>query len=156
MKAKPPTSTKHRRRTVAKASRREGIVAQMKARETVGGVVDEREAAWATTGGGARRAPVGRAGATIADTFASLGHPVRIKVLTKLIEGPATYRSLQRLTKAKPGPLYHHLNQLRLSGLMLPKQRDLYELTRGGRNLIVGALALARLVRDSRRRPVAK
>ncbi|MFQ5461817.1 MAG: hypothetical protein ACE5E5_04230 [Phycisphaerae bacterium] len=128
----------------------------MMVRETVGGVVDEREAAWEMTGGEARRAPVGRAGATIADTFASLGHPMRVKVLTKLIEGPATYRSLQRVTKAKPGPLYHHLNQLRLSALMLPKQRDLYELTRGGRNLIVGALALARLVRDPRRRPVAK
>ncbi len=144
--------------------RREGIVAHLVVRETVGKVIDKREAAWESAGGaggkrlaGQLKVPaVGRACATIADTFASLGHPVRVKILTKLVEGPATYRAMLRVTKAKPGPLYHHLNQLRLSGLMLPKQRDLYELTRGGRNLIVGALALANLVRDGRRRPVVK
>jgi len=66
------------------------------------------------------------------------------------------YRSLQQLTKLKAGPLYHHINQLRLAGLILPKQRDLYELSRSGRNLIMTVMALGSLVRDRRRRPLAK
>ena len=78
---------------------------------------------------------------------------MRARVMTKLLEGPAVYRSLQRATKLKPGPLYHHINQLRLAGLIMPKQRDLYELTRGGRNLILALMAAAPLIRDRRPRP---
>ena len=85
--------------------------------------------------------------------MAAVGHVVRMKIVRKLLEGPLTYRALKRLTKLKPGPLYHHVNQLRLAGLILPKQRDLYELTRGGRNVILCALATAPLTRDLRRRP---
>ena len=82
------------------------------------------------------------------------GHVQRGAILLKLLEGPATYRALQRVTKLKAGPLYHHVNQLRLAGLLLPKQRDLYELTRGGRNLILSVSALGKLINDRRRRPV--
>jgi DNA-binding HxlR family transcriptional regulator len=89
----------------------------------------------------------------VCQAFSTLGHVLRAKIVRKLLEGPATYQALKRLTKLKVGPLYHHVNQLRLAGIILPKQRDLYELTRGGRNLIVAAMALARLTRDLRRRP---
>jgi DNA-binding HxlR family transcriptional regulator len=82
-----------------------------------------------------------------------LGHAARLKLLAKLLEGPATYRALQRTTKLLAGPLYHHINQLRLARLILPKQRDLYELTRGGRNVFLIALAAGPLAADSRRRP---
>lgn len=85
--------------------------------------------------------------------LAAVGHEQRLRLLGKLLEGPATYRSLQKVTKLKAGPLYHHVNQLRLAGLILPKQRDLYELTRGGRNLVLVAMALGSLIRDTRRRP---
>ncbi|MBU0716604.1 MAG: hypothetical protein KJ749_00005, partial [Planctomycetes bacterium] len=88
--------------------------------------------------------------------LAAAGHPIRGRLLTKLLEGPATYRALQRTTKTKAGPLYHHINQLRLAGLIMPKQRDLYELTRAGRNLILVALAIKPLLNDRRRRPVAR
>ena len=91
--------------------------------------------------------------AATCQTVAAASHVVRARILTKLLEGPAVYRSLQRVTKLKPGPLYHHINQLRLAGVISPKQRDLYELTRAGRNLILGLMALAPLVRDRRRRP---
>jgi predicted transcriptional regulator len=87
--------------------------------------------------------------------LAAVGHEQRARILRKLLDGPATYRALQRLTKLKAGPLYHHVNQLRLNGLILPKQRDLYELTRGGRNVILAVLALGSLIRDGRRRPLA-
>jgi len=83
----------------------------------------------------------------------ALGHRVRTQILDILMDGPATYQTLVRATRQKAGPLYHHVNSLRLAGLVLPKQRDLYELTRGGRNLIVVGSLLARLVKDPRRRP---
>lgn len=88
--------------------------------------------------------------------MAAVGHPHRGKIMLKLLDGPATYRTLQKVTRLKAGPLYHHINQLRLAGLILPKQRDLYELTRGGRNLILAAMLLGPLIRDTRRRPLSK
>ncbi len=105
-----------------------------------------------------KRAVGGKPGvsATTCRALAGLGHPMRAKLMQKLLEGPAIYRTLARITKLKPGPLYHHINELRLAGLIRPKQRDLYELTRGGRNLILVAMAVGPLVRDSRRRPQPK
>jgi len=85
--------------------------------------------------------------------FAALGHAKRLDLMIALMEGPGTYADLQKATKLKPGPLYHHVSQLRLARLILPKQRDLYELTRAGRNLMLVALALEPLLRDSKPRP---
>ena len=104
-----------------------------------------------TAGGGKRVG--GRIAPRTCRALAAVGHTARVRLLAKMLEGPATYRTLQRQTKLKPGPLYHHINQLRLAGLILPKQRDLYELTRGGRNLILSVIVLGPLLRDGRRRP---
>jgi DNA-binding HxlR family transcriptional regulator len=90
----------------------------------------------------------------LARTLAAVGHPQRLAILGTLLDGPAVYRALQHITGLKVGPLYHHINQLRLAGLIMPKQRDLYELTRGGRNLILAAAALGQLISDTRRRPL--
>lgn len=116
-------------------------------------VVSERKSDKASAVGGLR-AP--KLPARTCQALAALGHEQRGKILAKLLEGPATYRALQRTTKLQAGPLYHHVNQLRLAGLVLPKQRDLYELTRSGRNLLLTALALGPLLRDKRRRPLPK
>jgi DNA-binding HxlR family transcriptional regulator len=89
----------------------------------------------------------------VIEALGALGHSQRGRILRKLLEGPATYRALQGETGLRAGPLYHHIHQLRLAGLMLPKERDLYELSRGGRNLVVVAAALEKLVRDRRRLP---
>ena len=105
---------------------------------------------------GTRHKAAGRMPRISAETcgaLAAVGHTQRATLLRKLLEGPATYRTLQRATKLKAGPLYHHVNHLRLAGLILPKQRDLYELTRGGRNLILAVMAVGGLIRDRRRRP---
>lgn len=91
----------------------------------------------------------------IAVAYSAVAHPVRIEILMKLLDGPAIYRSLQKLTNLKAGPLYHHINQLRLAGLIFPKQRDLYELTRGGRNLAMIIMTLGSAVTDQRRRPLS-
>ncbi len=102
------------------------------------------------------RRPEEAASKNLAQVLAALGHAARVVILNKLLEGPGTYRSLRRTTNLLAGPLYHHINQLRLAGLLRPKERDLYQLTRGGRNLIVAAMALGPLSRDRRQRPVAR
>ncbi len=91
---------------------------------------------------------------SLSRTLAALAHASRAAIVVKLLEGPANYRALQKVTGMKAGPLYHHVNQLRIAGLILPKERDVYGLTRGGRNVILGALALTRLAGDRRARPV--
>ncbi|MBI4717811.1 MAG: winged helix-turn-helix transcriptional regulator [Planctomycetes bacterium] len=112
-------------------------------------VQGSRPAETARQGGGASAAAVVR----VCGAFAAAGHPQRATILRMLLDGPATYRALRRVTRAKAGPLYHHINQLRLAGLLRPKQRDLYELTRGGRNLLLVLAVAARVIRDRRRRP---
>ena len=108
-------------------------------------------------GGGGAKSGIKRAANGLfraSEAFAALGHPQRLRILVKLLGSPGTYQTLMTLTKLGAGPLYHHINQLRMAGLILPKQRDLYELTRGGRNVILTALALEPLMRDKRRRPL--
>lgn len=90
--------------------------------------------------------------ARLSGALAAVGHPVRIEILSTLLDGPAVYRSLQKVTGLQPGPLYHHINQLRLAELIGPKQRDIYDLTRAGRNLLMVVLALEPLLRDKRPR----
>ena len=80
----------------------------------------------------------------------AVGSPQRLAIVAKLLEGPATYRALQKATGLKVGPLYHHINQLRLASLVAPKERDLYRLTRAGRNLLVVLLAALPLLTDTR------
>ena len=106
-----------------------------------------------------KRSTVGGRRAVITEAtcraLSTLGHLQRVRILMKLLDGPCTYAALQKVSKLKAGPLYHHINQLRLSGLVLPKQRDLYELTRGGRNLALVAIVAGSVARDVRRRPLA-
>lgn len=90
----------------------------------------------------------------LAGTLAAAGHVARLRILDLLLAGPATYRALQRCTGCKVGPLYHHVHHLRLAGLILPKERDLYDLTRGGRNVMLCARALETLALDRRPRPL--
>ncbi|MEE9297147.1 MAG: winged helix-turn-helix domain-containing protein [Phycisphaerae bacterium] len=94
----------------------------------------------------------GRVGKSAA-MLAALAHPVRLGILVKLLQGPASYRALQECTGVKAGPLYHHVNQLRLGSLVMPKRRDLYAMTRGGRNALLVSLVLPSLVKDRRARP---
>ncbi len=89
----------------------------------------------------------------VADLLAALGSVHRVKLMAKLLEGPATYQALRKATGLLAGPLYHHIAQLRLAGLIRPKERDLYDLTCGGRNVLLVALALPGLAKDARARP---
>ncbi len=91
--------------------------------------------------------------AELAALLAAMSSVHRLRILLKLLEGAATYRTLQKVTGLKAGPLYHHIANLRLASLVGPKQRDLYELTRAGRDVLMGTLMLGPLSRDRRRRP---
>jgi DNA-binding HxlR family transcriptional regulator len=85
--------------------------------------------------------------------LAAFGSVHRLRILTGLLEGPATYRWLQRRTSLKAGPLYHHVNELRLAGLVGPRERDTYVLTRAGRNALLVVLSLESLLKDANPRP---
>ncbi len=85
--------------------------------------------------------------------FAALGHPARVEILLHLLQGPATYADLKAHTRLAAGPLYHHLTQLRAASLILPKKRDTYAMTRGGRNALLLGLAAVPMISDRRARP---
>jgi predicted transcriptional regulator len=83
----------------------------------------------------------------LARALAAAGHRQRLAILFKLLYGAASYRVLQAWTGMKVGPLYHHLNQLRLAGLVESRSRNVYCLTRSGQNVALGCIALAPLLR---------
>lgn len=83
----------------------------------------------------------------IAGLLAALAHPQRVEILLKLLAGEATHQSLAKATGLKAGPLYHHLRELRMTGLIGPKVRDLYVLTPKGGRAILAALAMERMCR---------
>jgi hypothetical protein len=115
------------------------------------GVGPEEAAARAAKAFASRSSP-----SELAGLLAALASEHRLRILSKLLGGAATYRSLQKVTGLKAGPLYHHIANLRLASLVAPKQRDVYELTRAGRNVLLAALVLGPLAKDRRRRPVPR
>ena len=74
-----------------------------------------------------------------------LGSRHRLRILGALAGGGATYRGLVKTTGLAAGPLYHHVNQLRLAGLVRPKERDLYEITPKGTRCLLMAAAGGRM-----------
>ncbi len=83
----------------------------------------------------------------VARLLTAMAHPKRIQILLKLLGGEATHKLLARTTGLKPGPLYHHLRELRMAELIGPKVRDLYVLTPAGSRAILAAIAMERLGR---------
>jgi len=86
----------------------------------------------------------------LAEVVSAVASPHRLTILAKLLEGPATYQALIKASGLKVGPLYHHINQLRLASLVAPKERDLYRLTRAGQNVLLAMLAMLPLTTDTR------
>lgn len=71
----------------------------------------------------------------LAALLAAMAHPMRLKIVYLLLEGPATHRHLTKATGLNAGPLYHHIRELRQAGIIGPKSRDLYTLTRSGHRM---------------------
>jgi len=81
----------------------------------------------------------------LAGLLAALAHPQRLVILRVLLEGEATHKLLRKHTGLKAGPLYYHLRALRETGLIGPKVRDLYAITRRGAHALLAAVAIERL-----------
>lgn len=81
----------------------------------------------------------------LARSLAAIAHPQRLLILFKLLAGEANHKLLAKETGLKAGPLYYHLRELREAGLIGPRVRDLYTLTRKGRRIILAAVATDRL-----------
>ena len=88
----------------------------------------------------------------LATSFSSLGHPQRLAILHRLLEGPASYQQVQQSTKLKAGPLYHHVSALRLAGLVAPKARNVYTLTEPGRRLTALSALVPKLLKAKRKK----
>lgn len=84
--------------------------------------------------------------AGLVDTLTALGNAERIEVLLALAAGRSSHAELAAWTGLRPGPLYHHLNRLRLAGMLAVSRRNDYELTRRGREALLTALALGSAV----------
>jgi len=95
----------------------------------------------------ARKIGRGVRSTNLARLLGALAHPQRIGILLKLLGGEATHRSLAKATGLTAGPLYHHLRELRMAGLIGPKVRDLYVLAPTGGRAILAAIAMERLCR---------
>jgi DNA-binding transcriptional ArsR family regulator len=83
----------------------------------------------------------------ISELFSAMSHPQRVAILCQLLEGEANHQILADITGLKAGPLYHHLRELRYAGLIGPKVRDTYKITRKGQRAILAAQAIERACR---------
>lgn len=83
----------------------------------------------------------------LAAVLASLGHPIRLQVAAFLLGGSASYEELTQVTSMRSGPLYFHLQQLRSAGLIGPRRRDDYSLTKYGRAMVMAMMTIQKLRR---------
>jgi DNA-binding transcriptional ArsR family regulator len=73
----------------------------------------------------------------LARLFSALANPHRIAMLNAMFAGAGTYAQLAEQLGLKAGPLYHHVRELRLAGLVALQQRDLYRLTDRGKDALM-------------------
>ncbi|WP_327355033.1 ArsR/SmtB family transcription factor [Streptomyces sp. NBC_01304] len=67
-----------------------------------------------------------------ADSFAALGHPVRLRLLREILGGRRTAASLAELEETgTTGQIYHHLRQLTGAGWLHTTGRGRYEVPAG-------------------------
>jgi DNA-binding HxlR family transcriptional regulator len=107
-------------------------------------VTADRSTARASATGIARRAS--RSTDRVARRFDALGHPIRLRMLGRLLIRSSTHRELSRVTGFAAGPLYHHLRLLERTGLIEVPKRNEYRLTPLGRKIALFLPALEKLV----------
>jgi DNA-binding transcriptional ArsR family regulator len=72
--------------------------------------------------------------------FGALGNPVRLRIVSILLAGPATTAELaERLDQPSTGQLFHHLKELLTTGLVHQPVRGTYAIRRQD---IISLLAL--------------
>ncbi len=73
----------------------------------------------------------------IAKLFGAFGHPHRVAIIKAIFSGAGRYADLRERVPLKPGPMYHHLKELRLAGVLADGPRDVYALTPAGRDALI-------------------
>ena len=69
----------------------------------------------------------------IAKLCTAMANPRRVAMLKAIFTGAGSYAELSERLGLKAGPLYHHVRELRLAGLLELAQRDTYRLTDYGK-----------------------
>lgn len=77
--------------------------------------------------------------------LAALGHPDRLRILLTLLAGNLRHSDLAGFTRLAAGPLYHHLDRLRMAGLLFLVARNEYAISPWGREWLLGVLAIKSL-----------
>lgn len=128
------TGKRRVRRVAAAAPERPSTHARRRA--TAGGEAGRRLNRRVTRRGAARRS-ASNPGLTYAAGLANaLGHAARLRILSRLLTGPATYQALCAAARHASGPLYHHVRTLVTFDLMYRFERDEYRITSLGRTLL--------------------
>ena len=73
-----------------------------------------------------------------------LGHPNRLKILTMLLEGPQSFKTLLDETQLKKSALSSHITQLKEKSLISNPSHGQYEITSDG----IGYLRILTLIFD--------
>lgn len=88
---------------------------------------------------------VGDDWAAAAESFAALGHPVRMRLLREILGGRRTAAELAELDEVgTTGQIYHHLRQLTGAGWLQTTARGRHEVPAGRVVPLLVALAIAR------------
>jgi len=69
----------------------------------------------------------------IAKLCNAMANPRRVAMLKAIFTGAGSYARLAETLGLRAGPLYHHVRELRLAGLLELAQRDTYRLTEYGK-----------------------
>jgi DNA-binding HxlR family transcriptional regulator len=81
----------------------------------------------------------------LAKLLSGFGHPHRVAIVKAIYAGAGTYRELRKKVPLKAGPMYHHLRELRLAGVLADGPRDVYRLTPRGRDAVMVVCSIGTL-----------
>lgn len=73
----------------------------------------------------------------IAKLCNAMANSRRVAMLKAIFTGAGSYAELSESLQLKAGPLYHHVRELRLAGLLELAQRDTYRLTEYGKHALL-------------------
>lgn len=83
----------------------------------------------------------------LAELFKILGHPLRMKIVRLLADGPLSYSSmLSRVDKQSTGTLNFHINKLKI---LLEKKDEVYQLNDIGRKAVILTESYTQNLEDS-------
>jgi len=78
----------------------------------------------------------------LARFLAAFGQRRRLRISRAILSGANTHHELARVSGLAPGPLYHHIKTLERAGMLVVVERNRYDLTAFGRDLLLVATML--------------